>query len=139
MWWKWKWHVLVATSQRRIILISSALSLPRTRTHLLPLPQDDEEGLDDALDKAKSLDVSEHVLEVGAKCKAEVESRKEFNRKMTALLDDDDRDKDALAAMIEEARELGIKGGKVEQATQVRWREVRAVNECTHTGSACAG
>ena len=89
------------------------------RTRPSPPPQDDEDGLDDAIDKAKSFGCAEHVHEIGAKCKAEVDGRKEFNRKLARLLEDEDRDKDALVAMIEEAKEMGIKGGKVEQAVQV--------------------
>jgi len=84
---------------------------------------DDEEGLDDALDKAKSQEMGPEVMEAGERARAEIEGRKEFNRKLQRVLDDDDRDKDALTAMLEEARELGIKNSKVEQAEQIIVRE----------------
>ena len=63
------------------------------------------------------------VMEAGARARADMESRKEFNRRMARMLDDDDRDKDALAALVEEAAERGIKNSKVEQAVQILTRE----------------
>ena len=85
---------------------------------------DDEEGLAEAVEKAKGLGGhSDELMKAAAKAEAAMEQRKDIGKKLQRLLDDEDRDREALQAALDEAKELGITGAKVEQAQNMLGRE----------------
>jgi hypothetical protein len=129
----------------------------------------DEEALTDAVEKAKAMGASADTLKAADKASHEMEGRKEVVKKLQRLLDDEDRDREALQvrrgwraaggvngtqvgaaaasrcvrpphlcyptlppptaptpspqAALDEARELGLSGAKVEQAENLLGRE----------------
>lgn len=84
---------------------------------------DDEAGLEEAIEKARSNGASEAVVAKGEEARKALGDRKGFIKRLQDAMDAEPKDKEALQKLIEEAGELGIKGAKVDAAAQLLNRD----------------
>jgi hypothetical protein len=77
---------------------------------------DDEEGLDAQIEKARSLGAGDKVFAKAEEAKRQIAERKEIVRKLTEATENASTDKEMLQVLLDEAASMGIKGGKIEAA-----------------------
>ena len=116
-----RFEELIARGAALIVLLDLEESLIKEFKKLGE--RDDEEGLDAAEARAKAADCSPAVFKACDKARAVIDGRKDFISRLNDALEADEKDKDLIAALLEEAKERGIANAKTEQANNVLNRE----------------
>ena len=78
---------------------------------------------DELIEKCKAAGVDKRVFKEAEAAKGKVESRKGFMRRLQVAMDEDEKDKDLIASLVEEAGTLGITGAKIDAAASILNRD----------------